>query len=100
MQRLDRSRIRQVAGLTEWHPAVWIGRFFTLGNDVGEQGRQPDAKDGVIPDLEERHASIQREYSPVAKYYICVLARTSVENNVRAAQPFAREHMLATIRTF
>ena len=23
-------------GLTEWHPAVWIGRLFTLDNDYGE----------------------------------------------------------------
>ncbi len=21
--------------LTEWHPVVWIGRLFTLDNDVG-----------------------------------------------------------------
>lgn len=30
---------RQLAdtlGLTEWHPAVWIGRLFLLDNDVGE----------------------------------------------------------------
>ena len=30
---------RQIAdrlNLTEWHPAVWIGRLFTLDNDVGE----------------------------------------------------------------
>jgi hypothetical protein len=23
-------------GLAEWHPAVWIGRLFTLDNDYGE----------------------------------------------------------------
>ena len=23
-------------GLTEWHPAVWIGRLFMLDNDYGE----------------------------------------------------------------
>lgn len=23
-------------GLTEWHPAVWIGRLFSLDNDYGE----------------------------------------------------------------
>ena len=23
-------------GLTEWHPAVWIGRLFILDNDLGE----------------------------------------------------------------
>jgi hypothetical protein len=30
---------RQIAdelGLSEWHPAVWIGRLFTLDNDYGE----------------------------------------------------------------
>jgi hypothetical protein len=26
----------QELGLTEWHEAVWIGRFFTLDNDYGE----------------------------------------------------------------
>ncbi len=25
-----------VLGLTEWHEAVWIGRYFTLDNDYGE----------------------------------------------------------------
>ena len=28
--------IAQELGLTEWHEAVWIGRFFTLDNDYGE----------------------------------------------------------------
>jgi hypothetical protein len=30
---------RQIAdelGLSEWHPAVWIGRLFMLDNDCGE----------------------------------------------------------------
>ena len=28
--------ISDVLGLNEWHPAVWIGRLFTLDNDFGE----------------------------------------------------------------
>jgi hypothetical protein len=28
--------IADTLGLTEWHPAVWIGRLFTLDNDLGE----------------------------------------------------------------
>lgn len=28
--------IADALGLTEWHPAVWIGRLFILDNDVGE----------------------------------------------------------------
>jgi hypothetical protein len=33
------SAYRQIAhelGLSEWHPAVWIGRLFMLDNDYGE----------------------------------------------------------------
>ncbi|HLK60670.1 MAG TPA: hypothetical protein VKU00_29170 [Chthonomonadaceae bacterium] len=29
-------RIAERLGLTEWHPAVWIGRLFALDNDYGE----------------------------------------------------------------
>lgn len=29
-------RIAEQLGLTEWHPAVWIGRLFTMDNDFGE----------------------------------------------------------------
>lgn len=29
-------RISDYLGLTEWHPVVWIGRLFTLDNDLGE----------------------------------------------------------------
>ena len=29
-------RFADQLGLTEWHPAVWIGRLFTLDNDYGE----------------------------------------------------------------
>jgi hypothetical protein len=28
--------IADMLGLTEWHPAVWIGRLFILDNDLGE----------------------------------------------------------------
>ena len=28
--------IAETLGLTEWHPAVWIGRLFILDNDYGE----------------------------------------------------------------
>jgi hypothetical protein len=28
--------LAECLGLTEWHPAVWIGRLFTLDNDYGE----------------------------------------------------------------
>ena len=28
--------IAQILGLSEWHEAVWIGRYFTLDNDYGE----------------------------------------------------------------
>lgn len=28
--------IADTLNLTEWHPAVWIGRLFTLDNDLGE----------------------------------------------------------------
>lgn len=28
--------IADTLGLTEWHPAVWIGRLFILDNDLGE----------------------------------------------------------------
>lgn len=30
------KRIAEALGLAEWHPAVWIGRLFTLDNDYGE----------------------------------------------------------------
>lgn len=30
------SQIADALGLTEWHPAVWIGRLFVLDNDYGE----------------------------------------------------------------
>ena len=30
------SQLADRLGLTEWHPVVWIGRLFTLDNDVGE----------------------------------------------------------------
>lgn len=30
------QRLADYLGLTEWHPAVWIGRLFTLDNDYGE----------------------------------------------------------------
>ncbi len=33
------DKFRQIAnelGLSEWHPAVWIGRLFTQDNDYGE----------------------------------------------------------------
>jgi hypothetical protein len=29
-------RIAETLNLAEWHPAVWIGRLFTLDNDLGE----------------------------------------------------------------
>jgi len=29
-------QIAETLGLTEWHPAVWIGRLFILDNDLGE----------------------------------------------------------------
>lgn len=29
-------RIADSLGLTEWHPAVWIGRLFIMDNDLGE----------------------------------------------------------------
>lgn len=29
-------QITDYVGLTEWHPAVWIGRLFILDNDFGE----------------------------------------------------------------
>lgn len=29
-------RIADQLGLSEWHPAVWIGRLFTMDNDFGE----------------------------------------------------------------
>jgi len=28
--------IADTVGLNEWHPAVWIGRLFTMDNDFGE----------------------------------------------------------------
>src|SRR6266542_3164813 len=30
------SAVAGCLGLTEWHPAVWLGRLFTLDNDFGE----------------------------------------------------------------
>lgn len=30
------QRIADLLGLTEWHPAVWIGRLFIMDNDFGE----------------------------------------------------------------
>lgn len=30
------QRIADLVGLTEWHPAVWIGRLFIMDNDFGE----------------------------------------------------------------
>lgn len=30
------KKIAEALGLAEWHPAVWIGRLFTLDNDYGE----------------------------------------------------------------
>ena len=29
-------KIADAIGLSEWHPAVWIGRLFILDNDLGE----------------------------------------------------------------
>ncbi len=29
-------RLADYLGLTEWHPAVWIGRLLILDNDYGE----------------------------------------------------------------
>ncbi len=30
------SKLNDRLNLTEWHPVVWIGRLFTMDNDVGE----------------------------------------------------------------
>ena len=30
------AKISEYLGLTEWNPVVWIGRLFTLDNDLGE----------------------------------------------------------------
>lgn len=30
------SRLSNQLGLTEWHPAVWVGRLFLMDNDFGE----------------------------------------------------------------
>lgn len=32
----DYKKIADLLGLTEWNEVVWIGRFFTMDNDVGE----------------------------------------------------------------
>lgn len=30
------SKLADWLNLTEWHPVVWVGRLFTMDNDVGE----------------------------------------------------------------
>ena len=48
-------KIADQLGLSEWHPAVWIGRLFTLDNDYGEHWFDNwDLRDRLKPEAEKR----------------------------------------------
>ena len=55
---------RQIAdelGLSEWHPAVWIGRFFMLDNDYGEHWFDNwDLREQLEPAAARRHLRAEK----------------------------------------
>ncbi len=54
---------RQIAdqlGLSEWRPAVWIGRLFTLDNDYGEHWFDNwDLREQLKPEADKRGISYE-----------------------------------------